>query len=93
MTIKERVRNGATWLDAQKKDWRRLVSLETLDMPSPWGCILGQTETWIAAEHAVADNPQKSEIAWLVDHGFLTRKDSEYPGLKRAWTQELRGEA
>lgn len=41
-TISERVARGAAWLDENKPEWWRRVSLIELEMASPCRCVLGQ---------------------------------------------------
>ena len=41
-SVKDRVAAGATLLDEKRPDWVDRIDLDSLDMASPWCCILGQ---------------------------------------------------
>lgn len=42
MTIAQRVRNGAEWLDENRPGWVNEIDLGRLELTSPCLCILGQ---------------------------------------------------
>jgi len=41
-TPQERIARGAAWLDATVPNWIDRIDLQTLNLWSPWRCVLGQ---------------------------------------------------
>lgn len=59
MRITTRVKNGVKWLDKHgPENWRKIVTIEELDMSSPCRCVLGQVFDK-TAETAGSDNAEK----------------------------------
>jgi hypothetical protein len=57
--LTKRVASGAAWLDTHRPGWRAEVSVETLDMNSPFSCVLGQV--------ARAIEPERGSFGSIVD--------------------------
>lgn len=60
LSVKERVANGARWLDENFPGWMDRINLETLDLNDSERCICGQV---FKEEAAVSSD-------WIIDSGY-----------------------
>jgi hypothetical protein len=92
------VKAGIDFLDERLPGWEQHIDLETLDLSSPCGCVLGQT-------HKFLHPRSKEKVGWktrysrMVDElgieqprsfGFLVRNWTQrYESLTEAWTKAI----
>jgi hypothetical protein len=82
-TIEERVRLGAAWLDANRPGWVDRIDLETLDLSTSCGCVLGQ-------EFGDFDRAPDEVYRRAPQHGFNVPSNQagtmrQYDNLTTAW--------
>jgi hypothetical protein len=80
------VKRGIAWLDAHKREWRKRIDIESLDLQYPCACVLGQLEGdffQAAWEHDI-DRVRAGDLGLAAPSGV------SYRTLTAAWRRALK---
>jgi hypothetical protein len=86
------VKTGAGWIDQEKPEWWKTVSLEELNMGDSYTCIIGQTYgaygsgmREIHGGGRYGASAAHTHIDWSIEHGFVApsaiKGDQDYMAL------------
>jgi hypothetical protein len=84
LPIRDRVANGAAWLDEHAPGWEAKFDLDTLEIAEGCNCVLGQVygHYFKAPDEARWDLDDRVYLA--VERGF-NGHDADMPALNAAW--------
>lgn len=90
MTIKERVKRGAKWLDKHQSGWYNRIDLDELDLADDQVCIVGQLTQHNEGYGIVRDFIGHD---WTADRGFTAHYGDAcgtFYRLTKRWRKEIR---
>lgn len=89
-TIAERVARGAELLDQNWPKWEAKISLDTLDLYDPCGCVVGQIYGFYAFGCLSLGVRAEGNQNNTFDHGFFAGKGVEAGPLADEWRRVIR---
>jgi hypothetical protein len=87
LSIDERVKNGAEFLDEAKPGWEQEIDVSALDVFDGSRCILGQLHGGYL--RGLEKTGLLGNYDACVDRGFTTGDDNEWEELTFAWSTRI----